>query len=467
MPINKLIPRHWLLSAAFAIGFVAPASAGPNPEAEAQALDLLKHAIAFRSVAGPGNQTPELAAYFKQALVTGGFAPEDVVVTSVGDTAFLVARYRGSNPKSKPLLLSGHMDVVEAKPADWERDPFTPVIEKGYIFGRGATDMKFDDALMIASLIDLKRRHFVPKRDVVLILSGDEETDMKTTQMLASQFSGALMLLNGDSGGGILAEDGRPEYFMLEEAEKAYADYELSFTNPGGHSSAPRSDNAIYELSAALTRIADYRFTPELNGITKAYFEAAAPHADARVAAAMRAFAADPKDKQAIATLSADPAYVGQIGTTCVATMIDGGHARNALPQRATANINCRIFPGTSFAQVKEELEKVADDPRMRIRFIDDGTVASPASPVRADVVAAVRAGLNSGYPGVPIVQSMGSGASDSMWFRVRGVPSYGVGPIFIKDSDDFSHGLNERTPLANIAPGIAYWEVLIRRLSH
>jgi acetylornithine deacetylase/succinyl-diaminopimelate desuccinylase-like protein len=462
----KLSIRSRLLFAACAFALSSPALADANPAAEAQTLDVLKHAIAFRTVQGPGNQTPQFAAYLKDQLVAGGFAPDDVTITPVDDTAFLVARYRGSDPKLKPLLLSGHMDVVEAKPADWQRDPFTPVIENGYIYGRGATDMKFADAELIATLVDLKRQKFTPKRDVILVLSGDEETTMKTTQLLAAKFPDAYMLLNADGGGGSLSEDGKPQYFILEGAEKAYGDYTLTITNPGGHSSAPRKENAIYEMAAVLTRIGQHQFTPQLNEITKAYFLAAADRADPRTAAAMRAFAADPTDKDAIATLTADPEEVGHIGTTCVATMVDGGHALNALPQRVTANINCRIFPGTSFQQVQDELTRVAAEPKLQIQFIDVGTTASPASPMRKDVTDAVRAGLDLAYKGVPIVPGQASGASDSMWFRVRGVPSYGVAPIFIKDSDDFSHGLNERTQLFNIAPGVAYWKIVIQRLS-
>jgi len=462
----KLSIRSRLLFAACAFALSSPAMAGANPAAEAQTLDVLKHAIAFRTVQGPGNQTPQFAAYLKAQLVAGGFAPDDVTITPVDDTAFLVARYRGSDPKLKPLLLSGHMDVVEAKPADWQRDPFTPVIENGYIYGRGATDMKFADAELIATLVDLKRQKFAPKRDVILVLSGDEETTMKTTQLLAEKFPDAYMLLNADGGGGSLSEDGKPQYFILEGAEKAYGDYTLTITNPGGHSSAPRKENAIYEMAAVLTRIGQHHFTPQLNEITKAYFLAAADRADPKTAAAMRAFAADPTNKEAIATLTADPEEVGHIGTTCVATMVDGGHALNALPQRATANINCRIFPGTSFQQVQDELTRVAAEPKLQIQFINVGTTASPASPMRKDVTDAVRAGLDVAYKGVPIVPGQASGASDSMWFRVRGVPSYGVAPIFIKDSDDFSHGLNERTQLFNIAPGVAYWKIVIQRLS-
>jgi acetylornithine deacetylase/succinyl-diaminopimelate desuccinylase-like protein len=467
MPVSTFSIRSRILITACALALSAPAVAGPNPAAEAQTLDILKQAIAFRSVEGPGNQTPQFAAYLKQVLVAGGFAADDVTITPVEDTAFLVARYRGSDPKLRPLLLSGHMDVVEAKPADWERDPFKPVIENGYIYGRGATDMKFGDATLAATLVDLKRRKFTPKRDVILVLSGDEETLMKTTQKLAEQFPDAYMLLNADGGGGSLSEDGKPQYFMLEGAEKAYGDYTLTITNPGGHSSAPRRENAITQMAAVLTRIGQYQFTPQLNEITKAYFIAAADHADPKTAAAMRAFAKDPTDKAAIATLTADPSEVGHIGTTCVATMVNGGHALNALPQRVTANVNCRIFPGTTFKQVEDELTRVAAEPKMQIHFTNVGTTASPASPMRKDVTDAVRAGLDVAYKGVPIIPSMSSGASDSMWFRVRGVPSYGVAPIFIKDSDDFSHGLNERTQLFNIAPGVAYWKVLIERLSN
>jgi len=447
-----------------ALALATPAAAATP--AEDQALAVLKRAIAFRSVAGAGNQAPALADYLQQVLVAGGFAPGDVVVTRLGDTAYLAATLRGADRAAKPLLLSGHIDVVEAKPADWTRDPFTPVIENGYIYGRGATDMKFDVALMVATLIDLKKQHFVPHRDVVLILSGDEETTMATTRALAQRYSDAALLLNGDGGGGRLEESGKPAFFNLEGAEKAYADFVLTITNPGGHSSAPRRDNAIVSLARAVTRIGAYRFTPQLNDTTRAFFVAAADREPPALAAAMRAFAADPTDQAAIATLADKPEYVGQIGTTCVPTMIAGGHAENALPQRASANVNCRIFPGTGFAAVQATLAKVIDDPAIAITFDDSVTTTSPASPMRADVTAAMKAALAQSYPGVPIIPSMAAGASDNMWFRNKGVPSYGVAPIFLKASDDFSHGLNERTPIANIAPGIAMWTVLVRQLS-
>jgi acetylornithine deacetylase/succinyl-diaminopimelate desuccinylase-like protein len=466
-----MLKSGWMVAAGVALavtmaGGAAEAKGKGHPQAEAQGLDILKRAIAFRTVQGPGNQTPQFAAYLKSQLVAGGFADADVTVTPVDDTAYLVARYRGSDSKAKPLLISGHMDVVEAKPADWQRDPFTPVIENGYIFGRGATDMKFDAAMVTATLIEMKRQHVVPRRDIIMVLSGDEETAMKTTALLAAQFPNGEMALNADGGGGHLSEEGKPQFFTVQGAEKTYADFQLTVTNPGGHSSAPRKDNAIVQLSRALARIGAYQFTPQVNELTRASFVAAAEQKTGPLSDAMRAFAKDPTDQQAIAVLTADPAYVGQIGTTCVATMVSGGHALNALPQRATANINCRIFPGVKPADVQAKLAEVAADPAVTITDVTEGAVPSDASPLRPDVMSAVTKALAIDYPGVPIIPAMSAGASDSMHFRARGVPSYGVSPVFIKESEDFSHGLNERTPLANVAPSISYWLSLFTDLS-
>ena len=454
--------------AAAMIAASAGAAVPGHSQAEAQARDLAEKAIALRSVRGPGNQTPQVAALYKAALVAGGFADGDVTITPIDDTAYLIARWPGADPKLKPLVISGHMDVVEAKPADWKRDPFTTVVENGYLFGRGATDMKLDGTLAIASLIELKREGFKPRRDVIIEFSGDEETTMKTSAIIAETLSNTDLVLNIDGGGGVLDEKtGAPEYFSWDGAEKTYADFQLSVSNPGGHSSEPRQDNAIDRLADALLRIHAYRFTPELNDLTRAYFVEAAKYEPPETAAAMRAFAADPTDKQAIATLSANPAMVGKIGTTCVVTMINGGHALNALPQHADANINCRIFPGHKPAAIMAELQTVAADPAVSFKDVTEGSVSTDASPMRADFVADVKSSLASVYPGVPVFPAMSSGASDSMWFRYHGVPSYGASPVFIKDSEDFSHGLNERTPIANIPPAITYYLSLIKALSH
>ncbi len=434
--------------------------------ADTQALEIAKKLIAFRTVNGPGNQTIQAAEYLKSQLVAAGIPAVDISIEPVDQTALMLARWRGSDPKAKALVISGHIDVVEAKAADWQRDPFTPVVENGYLYGRGATDMKLDMALVVATIIDMKRAGVKPRRDIVLAFSGDEETMMKTSSMLAERLKGAEMALNVDGGGGLYGEDGRPQYFTVGAAEKTYADFQLEVTNPGGHSSAPRKDNAIVQLSHALAKIGAYHFTPALNPITKGYFEGVASRQTPELGAAMKAFAADPTDAKAIDTLRGSTAYVGQIGTTCVATMVSGGHALNALPQRATANINCRIFPGVKPAAVMAELQRVADDPAVKFTDVTEGSNPTDASPLRPDLMAAVKKAMGAVRPGVPIFPAMSAGASDSMWFRSVGIPSYGVSPLFSKESDDFSHGLNERTAVDNVPLAVRYYRSLFTDLS-
>ncbi|MGE5723202.1 MAG: M20/M25/M40 family metallo-hydrolase [Sphingomonadales bacterium] len=461
--------RAVFLAGVIGVTMAGSALAAPkaHPQAEAQALDLARQAIALKSVAGPGNQTPQVAALYKSALVAGGFADGDVEITPVDDTAYLIARWRGGDPKLKPIVISGHMDVVAANPADWQRDPFTAVVENGYLFGRGATDMKLDGTMAIAALIELKREGYKPRRDIVIEFSGDEETTMKTGAMIAEKLANAELVLNIDGGGGVLDEQtAKPLFFTWQGAEKTYADFQLTVTNPGGHSSQPRKVNAITQLSAALVRIGNYQFKPELNDISRTALSQAAKYVDPETGAAMTAFAANPADARAIEVLTANPATVGMIGTTCVTTMINGGHALNALPQRATANINCRIFPGHKPADIMAELQTAAADPAVEFKDVTEGSVATDPSPLRPDFVAAVEKAIRGVYPGIPVFPAMASGASDSMWFRSHGVPSYGASPTFTKLSEDFSHGLNERTPLSNIRPAIDYYLSLVRDLS-
>lgn len=457
-----------VLAASLACSMPATAKEAAYSKAEAQVLDLSQKAIAIRSVRGEGNRTIDVARLFGDALVAGGWSASDIEITPVDDTAYIIATWKGSNPALKPLVISGHMDVVEAKREDWERDPFVPVVEDGILYGRGASDMKFDGALALSTLIELRRQGFKPKRTIVIEFSGDEETTMKTSAIIAEKLKNAELVINVDGGGGLLDEaTAKPLFWTWQGAEKTYADYRLEVTNPGGHSSAPRPDNAIVQLSQALVKVGAYKFKAEQNEITTAAFEKAAPFTEKpEVAAAMRAFAANPADENALATLRADPAMVGLVGTTCVPTMLGGGHAENALPQRAFANINCRIFPGHSKEEIMAELGKVIDDPVVKITDVTVGSVASPASPLRPDLMAAVTKAMAKAYPGVPLVPSQSSGASDSMWFRAVGVPSYGLSPTFSKDSESFAHGLNERTRLSNIRPGITYYLSLITDLT-
>ena len=446
-----------------------PAAAKGHPAAEAQAVDLATRLIAIRTVRGPGNKTPEAMQLVKSELVAAGWRDSDVEIVPVDDTAYLIATWQGSDPSLKPLVISGHIDVVEAKREDWVRDPFVPVIENGYLFGRGASDMKYDAALATASLIDMRKSGYKPRRTIVLQFSGDEETTMKTGRLIAQRLKGAELVLNIDGGGGTLDEkSGKPLFWTWQGAEKTYDDYQLEVTNPGGHSSAPRPDNAIVQLAQAVVKVGAYHFKPEQSPLTKAYFEKAAQfEGDPKLAAAMRAFAANKDDEAAAATLRASPSYVGKIGTTCVASLIEGGHAQNALPQRATANINCRVFPGHSREEIRAALEQVIGMPVVKVTAVSgEDSISSPASPMRPDFVGAVEKAMHLINPGLPIFPSQASGASDSMWYRALGVPSYGASPVFSKDSEDFAHGLNERVPLSNTAPGITYYLSLFTDLS-
>ena len=438
-----------------------------HPQAEAEALDLARKAISLRSVIGPGNQTPEVAALYGDALVKGGFDPKNVAVARVDDTAYLIATWPGSDPRLKPMVISGHMDVVEAKPSDWQRDPFTPVVENGYLFGRGASDMKLDGTIAIAALGELRRSGFKPRRTIVIEFSGDEETTMKTSEIIAEKLKDSDIVLNIDGAGGALDEvTGKPTYWTWQGAEKTYADFEMTVTNPGGHSSAPRPVNAIVQMAKALEKIGAYNFQPEMSDLTRASLLAAAPFEAPEIGAALKAFVANPADEAALRTLRTNPSTVGRIATTCVPTMVNGGHGLNALPQKVTANINCRIFPGHKPADIMAELARVAGDPAISFKDVTIGSVPNDASPMRADFVAAATKAIRGIYPAIPIIPTQASGASDCQWFRYHHTPCYGASPTLIKESDEFAHGLNERMPVSNIAPAITYYLSLFADLS-
>ncbi|MEE4145417.1 MAG: M20/M25/M40 family metallo-hydrolase, partial [Halieaceae bacterium] len=372
-------------------------------------------------------------------------------------------------PSLGPIVISAHLDVVEARPEEWERDPFTPLVEHGYLLGRGASDAKFDAALAISAVIELRRQGFKPTQSIVIAYSGDEETTMATSRLIAERLKHADLVLNIDGPSGRLSEQtGLPAFWRWQGAEKTYVDYQLGVNNPGGHSSQPRPDNAIVQLSHAIAKIAAYHFRPETNHVTRASLIAeSAVESDAELAGALKAFIDDPGNEAALDVLRNNPYYVGQIGTTCVVTMVNGGHAENALPQRATANVNCRIFPGHSREEIRSELTQVIGDPQVTIDDITGGdSIESPASPMRDDFLQAARKAVTAAWGEVPIIPHQAVSATDSMWYRAMGVPSYGASATMIKDSDDYSHGLNERMPLLNLEPGITFYLTMLRELS-
>jgi len=443
----------------------APALAAPGDAAEAKTL--LMDSVGIASVKGRG-QTPALARFYRDWLVARGFAASDITIAEMAGTATLHLRWRAAGKASAaPMALTGHMDVVEANPADWARDPFKAVEEGGYLFGRGIQDNKFGLAMMMATLARLKKQGFQPKRDIHLFLSGDEETDGLTGAEQAKQAKalGVEYMLNSDAGGGALSSDGKPFAYSVQAAEKSYADFTISLTDPGGHSSTPTASNAIARMGLVAARIAGHRWPAQVNDITRAALADAASRRSDALGQAMARFAANPQDEAAIAALRAHPGTIGQIGTTCVPTMVKGGHAPNALPQRVEVTVNCRIFPGTTIAQVQAELARIADDPGISFATGVDWPVTA-ASPLRPDVLGAVQAAVSARAPGLKAVPGMSVGATDSVFWRAQGIPSYGTSGLFQRQEDDFAHGLNERVPASAIAPALIHWETLLRQLA-
>lgn len=428
------------------------------------AKNTLMQSISIPTVLGRG-KVPKLATYYTKVLKQSGFADSDIKITSMGETATLEATLRGKDSSLPALLLIGHMDVVAADPADWERDPFTPVEENGYIFGRGSFDNKFDIAMMITTLAKLKQEGFQPRQDIVLLLSGDEETSMDTTRVLAEKYRGAQMVLNGDGGGGILSKDGKAIYYNMQAAEKTYVDFQLEFTNSGGHSSRPSKPNAITQLAMALAKIGAYDFAPQMSELTQSSLRGMASQVSPEFGAYLLRFIEDPIDAEALAAIRSNPEYIGQIGTTCVSTMVTAGHAENALPQRAAANINCRIFPGVTAEEVQAQLANVIDDPSGQFS-VTDTPFSSPASPLRKDIIDAVKSAVHAVHTDLLIIPSMSAYGTDSTHFRAVGIPSYGVSGLFIRPQDDFSHGLNERVPVASIPGALIHWDILLKTMT-
>lgn len=452
-----------LLGALIALAIAAPATAADRTADQAQARAIYATLIAYKTSEGLG-QVPEMARWLAQQFREAGFADADIHLLPVGETASLVVRYRGDGTGGKPILLMAHMDVVAADPNDWKRDPFTLIEENGYFYGRGTSDVKDGIATLTATFLRMKREGFVPTRDLVIVFTGDEETEMATTRDLATRHRDLIdaeYALNYDGGGGTLEEDGTARTFSIQTAEKAYADYELSTHDAGGHSSRPTPTNAIYQLADALKKVQAYRFPTMWNDTTLAEFAAEGKVAPGPLGAAMRVYAGDPTNEAAVEVLAADPGNVGRTRTTCVATMLRGGHGRNALPQSATANVNCRIFPGMSIEDVRKTLQEVAGT-NVEVKTIGE-PIASDASPLRPDVMEAVTRAVHTIHPGIAIVPNQSSGATDGMYFRAAGIPTYGVGGMFMKDSDAFAHGLDERVPVKGFYDGLDYWYVLLK----
>ncbi|HXW89117.1 MAG TPA: M20/M25/M40 family metallo-hydrolase [Terriglobales bacterium] len=431
--------------------------------------DIFQQLIEINSTDSVGSVTTAAEA-MAQRLRDAGFADSDLRILGPNDRKKnLVVRLHGTG-KHKPVLLIGHLDVVEAHPDDWTTDPFRFVEKEGFYYGRGTQDMKSGDAIMVTTLIRFKNEGYTPERDIILALTADEEGGQSNgvDWLLKNQrdLIDAEFVFNHD-GGGILSEHGKPVMMTVDATEKLYADFQLSVTNPGGHSSLPTPDNAIYHLAEGLARLERYRFPFELNQVTRAYYESMAKVETGERAADMKGILREPPDTAAIARLSRDPIDNSTLHTTCVATRFNAGHANNALPQRAEAIVNCRILPGHSGEEVRQELMKILADPKITVRYVNSsGDILDRASdrrslpppPLRRDVFAPLEKITSEMWPGIPVIPEMATGASDGIYTMSAGMPTYGIAGIAIDRDDIRAHGRDERLGIQSFYQGVDFY---------
>ncbi len=408
--------------------------------------------------------TRRAAQAMADRLLAAGFAAADVRVLGPNPRAGnLVARYRGTDPRVRPILLMAHIDVVPVLREDWSVDPWTLLERDGFFYGRGTTDNKAGAAMLVANFIRLKREGWQPRRDVIIVLTGDEETSQESIQWLLKEHRplvDAEFALNTDSGG-IILRNGRPSLFTVQASEKVYADYQFEVTDPGGHSSLARPDNPIYTLAAALERVASHQFPLNVTDVARLFFERSARVETGQLAADMRAVAAPAADPAAVARLSALPFYNARLRTTCVATRVEAGHANNALPQSARAVINCRILPGEPGEQVEATLRRLAGD-RVKVTVLF-GPIPTPPSPIPPAMLAAIERVAAEQWPGVPVAPVMEAGATDGMFTRLAGIPTYAPSAL-VEDPDDVrAHGRDERVPVEAFEQATEFWYRLVK----
>jgi acetylornithine deacetylase/succinyl-diaminopimelate desuccinylase-like protein len=428
-----------------------PPAPQPPDAIKMLALEVLKSLVETNTTHTYGSTG--VAEQVAARLRAAGFAPEDLTLIAPADQPTkgnLVIRLHGQG-KGKALLFIGHLDVVEAKREDWSVDPFLLTEKDGYFYGRGTLDMKGDDAALVTNLMRLKQEHFVPDRDIVVALTADEEAggDANGVHWLLHEHRDLIdadLVFNPDAGGGMSTGD-RRLYMGLETSEKIYVTFGLEVTNKGGHSSLPEPDNAIYRLAAGLGRIAKLSFPERLNATTKAYFAQMAKMESGQKQRDMMAMTQPKPDPAAIRRLETGIFDNAMLHTTCVATMIDGGHAENALPQRAHAVIQCRMLPDDTQASVEATLRKTLADPAINISVITPAAPGPESVPTPA-FLHKVSAVVESMWPNVPVVPDMDSGASDSKYTREAGLSTFGISGLFTDIDDNRTHGRDERIPV-------------------
>jgi len=463
--------------------FAQSPTAPPPPQLPEQdrvlSRQIFKEFIETNSQDSDGSVTA-VSRLVRKELLQAGFAPEDLILAGPNDRKQnLVVRYRGApGSKLKPVLIICHEDVVEARRADWSTDPYTFVEKDGYFYGRGTQDMKDADADVVETFIRLKREGYVPNRDIILALTADEEGGKSNgvSWLLKNrpELIQAEFVINPD-GEGPTMHDGKATELLVEATEKTYADYRITATNPGGHSSEPRPDNAIYELMHALLKLESTPFPVELNNVSRSQLEQMAKVSSAETAATIQGILKTPPDSKAIADFSSSPEGNATLRTTCVATMLEGGRAPNALPAVASANVNCRILPGHSQEETRKTLVSIFDDPKLTVEYMaDDGTISPtapnrqslPPPPLRADVMDPLKQVTAQMWPGIVIIPSMEIGASDSVYTNMAGLPSYGVGGAAIDENGNRMHGRDERLGVESYYNSVEFFYLYLKALT-
>src|SRR3954462_1128445 len=447
-----------------------------EPAWQAKTREVFKQAIEISSVHHRG-ETHRVAELLAQQFSAAGISAADIHMMPYealpGDnTTALIVRWRSPHPTKKPMLILGHMDVVEAKREDWTFDPFVFREQDGYFLGRGTSDMKNGDVATTMAAVKLMSEGFKPDRDIIFFYSGDEETRGVGATLGSTKWrnlTDAEFGLNADGGCASYDVNFRPLGCGISMAEKTFQTYFFTTRNPGGHSSRPRPDNAIYDLADSLEKLRTHRFQPMQNEITRGYFEERArQEGNSPLGQQIRAWLANPNDGAAADAIEANPLEVGLTRTRCVATMLKAGHADNALPQMAQATVNCRIFPGVQPKDVQAELQALAGP---KIEVVPDPEyigVPTPSSPLRPDVLAAVTKAVQHFHgPQMHVYPVMSTGASDGSFFRAQGIPVYDVdGSWGISPQHERAHGLDERTPVRSMYDDVLHWEMIYRALA-
>src|SRR5580658_5466885 len=471
------LPRPFRIAAGVSLFLALLAGAQLDDSTRRLSHDIFRQLIEINTTDSVGSVTLAAQA-MRRRLLDAGFDPADAQILGPNDRkGNLVARFHGAGAH-QPILIIGHLDVVEARREDWTTNPFEFVEKDGFFYGRGTQDMKVSDAAAIATFIRFKREGYRPDRDIVLALTADEEGGKSNgvdwllrnhRDLMDAEFA-----LNPD-GGGVTSVNGKPVNLDIEASEKLYADFQLTATNPGGHSSLPTPDNAIYHIADALSRLERSPFPFELNEVTRTYFERRANLETGQTGDDMRAIFRTPPDEAAIARLSKDARYNSTMHTTCVATRLNAGHANNALPQLAQANVNCRILPGHSAEEIRQKLIAVFADPQVTVRFVDnsynvtdrapDKTAFPPILP-KPEVLRPLEHATAQMWPGIPVIPDMETGASDSIYTIAAGIPTYGVNGVAIDQDDIRAHGKDERVRTVAFYDGVEFFYRYLKELT-